>query len=101
MTEVKDVKIYGLTESFIKSGFPMMTSYDEYLIDEETIEADDTDKVINRCKKLANSESGSGHDSFMKNIIVQFNIKYPEYLSPEIQRYHWFEIVSSMSKQKI
>ena len=32
--------------------------------------------------KLSNAISGSGHDNFLKGIIVQFDLKYPEYFSP-------------------
>ena len=57
-----------------------------------------TENDIVRAHKLAKNMPGTGHNNFLKGIIVQFDIKYPEYLSPQMQRYHWFEIVSSMSK---
>jgi len=86
MMKIKNVKVYGLEESITRSGFPLSIDINKCSADK------------NRFKKLAKSTSGSGHDHFLAGIIVQFDILYPEYLSPELQRYHWFEIVSSMSK---
>jgi hypothetical protein len=56
------------------------------------------DKVDIRTKKLANTPIGSGHNNFLKGIIVQFDLQYPEYFSPQLQRYSWIDIVSSQSK---
>jgi hypothetical protein len=41
---------------------------------------------------------GSGHSTFRVGIIVQFDLKYPNYISPELQRYHFLDIVTSSSK---
>lgn len=90
MTEIKNIQVYGLKESIRRSGLPMMVD----LFDELEVKEDD----FKRGKKLSNTPLGSGHSNFLKGIIVQFDLKYPEYLSPEMQRYHWFEIISSMSK---
>ena len=46
----------------------------------------------------AKSPSGSVHQTFLSGIRVSFDIKYPNYISPELQRYHWIDIVSSSSK---
>jgi hypothetical protein len=51
-----------------------------------------------RSFKLGKAKNGSGHDNFLKGIIVQFDLKYPQYLSPQLQRYHWVDIISSQSK---
>jgi hypothetical protein len=51
-----------------------------------------------RANKLAKVPSGSGHDNFLKGIIVQFDLQYPEYFSPQLQRYNWIDIISSQSK---
>ena len=47
---------------------------------------------------MSNTPSGSGHNNFLKGIVVQFDLQYPEYFSPQLQRYHWVDIVSSQSK---
>ena len=36
--------------------------------------------------------------NFRKGIRVSFDIKYPNYISPELQRYGFVDIVSSSSK---
>jgi len=59
---------------------------------------DRLEKDEQRIKKLANTPVGSGHDTALKGIIVQFDIKYPEYFSPQLQRYSHIDIISSQSK---
>ena len=96
--QIKNVKVYGLEESIIRSSHPMQVGepmdfdyeYPEQFIPDE--------RDFNRALKLASAKSGSGHDNYLKGIIVQFDLKYPEYFSPQLQRYHWIDIVSSQSK---
>jgi hypothetical protein len=90
MTEIKNVEVYGLESTIARSGLPMAISLEEIITTEEN--------SLKRMSKLCNTPLGSGHNNALKGIIVQFDVKYPEYLSPEMQRYHWFEIISSMSK---
>jgi len=90
MTKIKNLKVYGLDESVIRSGLPMRTAEPE--MKEPKL------RDYDRGQKLVKAKSGSGHDSFLKGIIVQFDIKYPQYLTPQMQRYHWFNIISSQSK---
>ncbi len=98
--EIKNVKVYGLEESIIRSGYPMQIGEPEDLHPLEGID----DLIIlssgdtTRAKKLANTPLGSGHDNFLKGIIVQFDLKYPEYFSPQLQRYGFVDIISSQSK---
>ena len=90
--EIKNVKIYGLEESIIRSGYP-------YQIGEPSIlELVPKDFGIKRANKLANTPIGSGHNNYLKGIIVQFDLKYPQYFTPQLQRYHWVDIISSQSK---
>ena len=42
--------------------------------------------------------SNSGHANFLTGIRVAFDIKYPNYFTPELQRYHFIDIVTSSSK---
>jgi hypothetical protein len=53
---------------------------------------------LKRAIKLANTPNGSGHQNFLKGIRVSFDIKYPCYITPELQRYNWIDIVTSQSK---
>ena len=116
MLEVKDVNVFNLEESIVASGFPMSTGelendFEEHVWCTEIYlsgivpksEEDKRDSLIgkkhfDRAKKLANTPSGSGHSTFLTGIRVTFNLKYPEYISPQLQRYHWLDIVSSNSK---
>ena len=90
---IKNVKIYGLEESIMRSGYPMQIGEPDSLIEASPVEKD-----YDRAYKLANSPISSGHNNFLKGIIVQFDLQYPEYFSPQLQRYHWVDIVSSQSK---
>lgn len=99
MLEIKNVKVYGLNESIIRSGYPMKIGEPEDLND-ESIElriAPSSDSV-NRSKRLADTPIGSGHSNYLKGIIVQFDLKYPQYVTPQLQRYNWIDIISSQSK---
>lgn len=91
MLEISNVKVYDLKESVIASGFAMRTEKTKYT-DEEF------EKSLPRAIKLAKAGGGSGHSNFRKGIRVSFDIKYPDYISPELQRYHFVDIVCSSSK---
>lgn len=96
MTEIKNVKVYDLTESIVASGLAMRTDSYDYEEEKKNI-----DKHLERCFKLVTASKESNvhcHDNFLTGIRVSFDIKYPQYLSPEMQRYHFFDIVTSMSK---
>lgn len=93
MLEVLSYKVYDLKESVIASGNAMRFEPVEYT-DEEF------EKGLKRIKKLVNaSKSGNirCHDNALVGIRVSLDIKYPLYWSPEAQRYHFFDIVTSSS----
>lgn len=94
----KNVKVYGLYESMIRSGYPMQVGEPTELKYEYPFQfvPDERDDI--RAKALAKAPTGSGHNNFLKGVIVQFDLQYPEYFSPQLQRYHWVDIVSSQSK---
>jgi len=94
MLEIKNTEVHGLDRACIASGNPMTVG-----------EINTTDRlkaagenIYIRCGKLGSAPPGSGHDNFLKGIIVQFDVKYPQYWTPEAQRYHWLDIISSQSK---
>lgn len=91
MLEISNVKVYDLKESVIACRNAMRTEMPEYT--EEEFE-----KSLERAKTLAKCGGGSGHSNFRKGIRVSFDIKYPNYVSPELQRYGFVDIVSSSSK---
>ena len=90
--KVDNVRVYGLNESVIASGYPMQ------------IETNDMNKVVigdkdlKRVKHLGNAVPGSGHDCFAKGITVQFDLQVPEYIWRQLDRYHFIDYVSSQSK---
>lgn len=91
MVEIKNVKIYELEESVIACRNAMRTEMPEYTQEE-------FQKSSERAKTLAKMASNSGHANFLTGIRVAFDIKYPNYISPELQRYHFIDIVTSSSK---
>lgn len=91
MVAIDNVRVYDLKESVIASGFAMRTVKPEYTDDE-------FEKSLPRAIKLAKAGGGSGHSNFRKGIRVSFDIKYPGYFTPELQRYGFVDIVTSSSK---
>lgn len=94
MLEIKDTKIYGLEESIIASGYAMTTEPYKYQKEKDQ----NFSKHLKRMISLAKAGGGSGHSNARTGIIVQFDVKYPQYISPEMQRYHFLQIITSQSK---
>lgn len=91
MVEVSNVKVYDLKESVIAARNAMRTTPPDYTEEE-------FQKSLDRAIKLAQAPNGSAHDHFLCGIRVAFDIKYPAYFTPELQRYHFVDIVCSSSK---
>lgn len=91
MLEVSNVKVYDLKESILACRNAMRLEPSDY-------SEEDFKKSLERAKKLAQAPSNSGHANFLKGIRVSFDLKYPNYISPELQRYHFLDIVTSSSK---
>ena len=91
MLQISNVKVYDLKESVIACRNAMRTDVPEYT-EEEFQES------LTRAIKLASMPTNSGHCTFLSGIRVSFDIKYPNYISPELQRYHFVDIVTSSSK---
>lgn len=92
MIEIKNTQVFGLERTIKASG-------NSFSVGEIDTLAPITDRDIKRASRLGGCQlPNQSHDSFLKGIIVQFDIKYPQYWTPESQRYHWFEIVMSASK---
>ena len=90
--KVYNVRIYGLNESIIASGYPMQV--DTFDMNKVVI----GDKDLKRVKHLGNATPGSGHDCFAKGVTVQFDLQVPEYIWRQLDRYHFIDYVSSQSK---
>ena len=90
MSNIQNVKVYGLLESIAASGYPMSTGPIALNVIAET-------DGIKRAKRLAATPIGSGHDQFLTSIIVQFDLTFPIKAWTELQRYHFIDFCSSMS----
>lgn len=86
MDTISKVKIYGLEDSVRASKYPMA-------IDVEKC----TEEITQRTISLGTVDTGTGHDNFLKGIIVQFDWTFTPKLSVEVERYHFIDFVSSQS----
>lgn len=91
MLNISNWQVYDLKESVIACRNAMRTEMPQYT-EKEFLES------LPRAMKLAKQGGGSGHSNFRKGIRVSFDIKYPNYISPEMQRYGFLDIVCSSSK---
>lgn len=91
MVEISNVQVYDLEESVIASGNAMRTEPVKDVTYEEF------HRGLERCKKLAQLGGGTGHSNFRTGIRVSFDIKYTQYFTKQLQRYHFLDIVSSSS----
>ena len=110
MLQIHNVQVYNLFESLVASGNAMRTELVDMktlqkefdsAADEETTElAEEARKGLKRCTKLtqAGLKGVSCHSNYLTGILVSFDVVYPCYWTPESQRYHWFNIVTSSSK---
>jgi hypothetical protein len=91
MLEISNVIVSDLKESIIACRNAMRLTPPEYTEEEFK-------QSLPRAINLAKQGGGSGHTTFRCGIRVSFDLKYPNYISPELQRYHFFDIVTSSSK---
>lgn len=94
MLEITNVNVYDLRESVIACRNAMRLDVPKYT-DEEF------EKGLERAKKLVKASNSSPkvkcHDNFLTGIRVSFDLKYTQYITKQLQRYHWFDYVSSSS----
>jgi len=113
---IMNVKVYGILESAVASGYPMSTSikddmdfnfmvWDMYenVLDEKDKEVlrgayDSVEASIKRLGKLGNTNVGTGHSNALKGCIVQGDLTCSQAMHMQILRYNFFDIVSSQSK---
>ena len=91
MVTISNVKVYDLVESVCACRNAMRTIPSDY-------SEEDFKRSLVRAKNLASLGSNSGHPNFLTGIRVSFDIVYPQYFTPQLQRYHFIDIVSSSSK---
>lgn len=87
-----NVEIHGLRQAVIASGYPMIKGYDKETYDREATIGD-----YRRAKALGAYPSQEGHDNFLSGILVAFDLTCSIKMWTEFERYHFAQIVSSMS----
>ena len=83
---IKNLQVYGLENSVRVAKFAMAADATKC-----------TDDITERTHSLATAQRGSGHDNFLKGIVVQFDVTFTVKAWTEAERYHWFDIVTSQS----
>lgn len=94
--KVDNVRVYGIEESIIASGYPMQINTDDMVLGIRSEEVKNIDDK--RAKHLGNAIPGSGHDCYLKGITLQFDLQVSEYIWRQLDRYHFIDYVSSQSK---
>ena len=86
MPNVSNVRVYGLDEAIRAAKYPKAVELDGL-----------TAELTKGILACSTCPTGTGHDNFLKGIIVQFDLTLSEKAWPEAQRYHWLDFVSSCS----
>lgn len=103
--QIDNVNVYDFAESIVASGLPMMAEYD-YIDFDKDVELLKRDRIhddiennphFKRACKLAAYPAGSGHNNFLSGILVAMNVTATVKWWEQFQRYHFKQIVSSMS----
>lgn len=90
MVEITNIEVYNLERAVVASGNAMRLEPAECTKEE-------FERGLERCKKLAKLGGGTGHSNFRTGILVTFDLKYPQYFTKQLQRYHFLQYVSSTS----
>lgn len=90
MVEITNIEVYNLERAVVASGNAMRLEPAECTKEE-------FERSLARCKRLAKLGGGTGQSNFRTGILVTFDLKYPQYFSKQIQRYHFLQYVSSTS----
>ena len=98
--KIENVRVYDLEESVIASGFPMLSHFDSEVFEKECENYYDGIKEnhLPRACRLASAPDGSGHRTWLAGVLVSFNVTGTNVWWMQFERYHFAQIVSSMSK---
>ena len=80
------VEVYGIDYAVKCSKYPMATDIEKC-----------TPIVTNTVNSLGKSKPGTGHNNFLKGIIVEFDLTMSPKMSVELERYHFIDFISSCS----
>ena len=101
--KIENVRVHDLEESIVASGFPMLLYMDAAKFEDEvkTLRSwtvDGSNAHYQRALRLASAPDGSGHRNFLSGVLVSFNVTGTNVWWMQFERYHFAQIVSSMSK---
>ena len=85
-TMIRNVEIIGLESAIQASKYPMAVDVSEV-----------SPEITERTLSLGSAPHGSGHDSFLKGVIVEADVTATIKFWVEWQRYHFSDIISSQS----
>jgi hypothetical protein len=83
---INNVEVYGFWESIKASKYPMSVDINKC-----------TNDITKTVKNLGSVPTGTGHDNFLKGIVVQFDLTLTNKAWLEAERYHFLDFVSSQS----
>ena len=86
MPKIENVEVFGLERAIKTAKYPKA-------VDINSLNSELT-KGIQACSSCP---SGTGHDNFLKGIIVTFDLTFSEKAYTQIQRYHFIDFISSQS----
>lgn len=89
--EIRGIRVWGLDEAIICSGYPMRT---------ENLTVNDRIPTTNdktRAVKLGSCRNGEAHDTWLSGVIIQMDLRMPVKTWVEWGRYHFQQINSSES----
>ena len=86
MPNVSNVRVYGLDEAIRAAKYPKAVELDSL-----------TAELTKGIKACSTCPTGTGHDNFLKGIIVQFDLTISEKAWLQAERYRFLDFVSSCS----
>lgn len=105
MKPITNIKIYDLPETLVASGYAMIEGYSEEAVKGEVAQIlldhmEDNlteNRHYKRAMKLTKAPLNSGHVSWAKGVVVSMDITFTNKAWIELQRYHFIDIITSMS----
>lgn len=107
---ITNLHVYNLENAIVASGYPMITEYDPVRVDREVqsvrqwitqygnMKERPLNAHVNRAIRLCAAPSNSGHCNFLSGILVTMDVTATNVWWMQCERYHFVQIVSSMSK---
>lgn len=117
--KITNVEVNGLEDAVLASGYAFRSDFDEDRMREEksliraylgkaygtffpqrSISEEDEkwcEKQVKRLMTLGSCDGGESHDCALCGITVSFSMTCPRLVMPEVQRYHFMDIVTASS----